>query len=269
MKANRFKYSTHSPELLAARDAVMQDIADDASTAEQWQAFSVEWARRMVESAHAHKVAHDLAVRACREARSDDIHNGHLPGWFMPRLKRLLPGYWVHSLINVSQYFGWIDHPTITRVKLPSGERINCPVCEPYPWFAASWYKDPEHVAPENSALTRWPSIVTGDFADKVPADNKHTESMVYFAWATGCKLVIDRITWWQPACIRLTFLPLDHKMKIKEFMDKHNPKPLEWCSKTREMRVVIADCTLYEEQKVISISEMLEHVTSTAAHAQ
>src|SRR5690348_14272202 len=97
---NRFKHSTHSPELLAARDAVMQDIAELKLT-EAWQLFCIEWAKRMIAKAEDAKgderqIAHDVAVRACREARCDVVEErAHtLPQWFGPRFKRLFNKHW-------------------------------------------------------------------------------------------------------------------------------------------------------------------------------
>ena len=220
-------HSTTSPELLAARDAVLHDI-EGLRLTEAWQKFSIEWAHRMCAIAEtsegaARSVAWDVADRACREARDTQMNLiSYFPKWFTPRIRRVIGPH--QSMYNLDA--PWVDHLNCTRAALPNGEPVQCFISEPYPWFAAPWMKDPQSVSSEESARSRWPDVVTGDYAHCVPADDC-TASAVYVAKATGCQLVIDRVAWWSAKCIRLLFLPMNHRLSIKEAIKQYNPRPL------------------------------------------
>lgn len=221
---------TPSQELIAARDAALAKIEreEDATIRDKWGLFSIEWARRLCAAAEqarasARAVAWDVADRACREARKGLYSPQYFPKWFAPRMNRVVGS--PCELFSVSAR--WIDHLGSSKVKLPTGEMVQCFVAEPYPWFAATWMCRPEPIPPELSAATAWPSCVGGDFALLVPADAT-TASAVYIARATGCRLIIDRVAYHSAKCIRLLFLPEDHRLRIQDAVDRYKPRPLE-----------------------------------------
>lgn len=230
MNKNCRRISTPSPQLITARDAAIAKIEreEDATVRDKWQAFSIEWARRLcIAAEHARSsawaAAWDIAHSACREARREQYVSGYFPQWFGPRIKRIIGP--PRAFLTMRTY--WFDHPASTKIKLPSGETIRCFITEPYPWFSASWMKDPKPISVEDSAAIRWPNIVGGDFATSVPADDTHTKSAVFVAKHTGCRLMFDRVAYHYPMCIRLSFVPEDHRLGIQAAVRRYRPRPI------------------------------------------
>ena len=144
-------------------------------------------------------VAWEIADRACREARGGDAGEpksySRLPGWFGPRLRRVIGPNDFRSY-----YPSWVDHAGVVKVTI-RGEQVRCFVSEPYPSIKAS----------EGPALSSTPEMQEAE----------------YIAEATGCKLVIHRVAWWNARCFRMLFLPLDHKLPIKDAIARYKPRPL------------------------------------------
>ena len=185
-----------------------------------WRAFSYDWAVRLIGLAnHAtgpsgRALAKELATYACRDARgSQPACWTTLPRWWGPRARRVI-GKWDFRTYHPA----WVDHHGVVTEKI-GGESVRCFIREPYPWF----YRVGERCRCQelgrecfrcgedrtaNSASDTW-SHVTGDFARYVPAH--WLDDAQYLASATGCKLVVERVAWWNPCCIRLTFRPWDH----------------------------------------------------------
>ena len=130
-----------------------------------------------------------------------------------------LPRWWAPAAMRVID-FRCGDVPPWARhrgtVSLTIGESsVRIVVSEPYPWFEPC-------CDGEQSAAGKWAHVI-GDYADQVPADEIYDAQ--YLAIATGCDLVIERVAWWNPYCIRLTFRParlpdgrMSHEVKIAEW---------------------------------------------------
>lgn len=176
----------------------------DKSMRDDYQQWLTTWAHRTLAIAEtvrgkAYHDAWDAARHDCRSARGDEpMSPNPLPQWFGPRVRRAIG----HEMGAISR-FPWADHTGVVKV-----DGVRCFISEPYPWWHASWMKSPKELLYRDSAAARWEHVI-GDFAHLVPADDV-TASAVHLAHATGCKLVLDRIAWHDPRCIRLTFVPND-----------------------------------------------------------
>lgn len=194
----------------------------DEQLIKDWQAHSLTWAHRMLAIAETTRgkdatwAAWDVAARACRSARDEPKSPYPLPGWFGPRVRRVI-GYDPGAIYR----FKWADHLGVVKV-----DGVRCLISEPYPWFHVSWMKDPKPLLYRDSAAARWEHVI-GDLAHLVPADEV-TATAVHLAAATGCKLVLDRVAWHHPHCFRMTFVPLDPHLTIKAAIKLYNPQPLE-----------------------------------------
>lgn len=197
----------------------------DEDLRRDYHVHCVNWAYRMLDLAENARPkdyhnAWDIARRACRSALIDEPMSPYpLPGWFGPRVRHAI-GYEMGAISR----FKWADHTAIVRVN-----RVKCFISEPYPWWNASWMKSPKPLAFEDSAAARWEHVV-GGFAHLVPADDI-TASAAHLAQVTGCNLSLDRIAWHDPRCFRMTFVPLNPRLRIKAAIKLYNPDLPRECS--------------------------------------
>lgn len=154
----------------------MYDTQLTGSVLKHWRR---EWALRAVEALDAargctsakYDLLHEVACYACRDGASP-VEDGPMPRWFGPRWK-----YMLELTCGGGQQcrsFFWMDHWGVTRVEI-GGEQVRCFVSEPY------WNFPPT--------------------AEQLAQPRRIAE-------LTGCEIVVERLAWWHPLCIRLLFAP-------------------------------------------------------------